>query len=143
MNVHISFCNQTTFTKCTAQKVLENLIVLYFKIFSWLAASLQNENVKLIKNELFQIVKLTKQTTLSFLTYHEYFFFRWTMYRVIINYLVNPKFSFCFHYAIKWAKKVYLPLIIKKEQKIWHNPLKCCVPFSTSEPNTRKDPWES
>ena len=102
MNVHISFCNQSTFTKCTTQKVLENLIVLYFDIFSQLAASLENKNVKLTKNKLFQIVKLTKQTTLSFLTYHEcFYFFRWTMYYyVIINYFVNYKFSFCFHYAI-------------------------------------------
>ena len=57
---------------------------------------------------------------------------------VSCNYLVNRKFSFCFHYAIKWDKKVYLQLIIKKVYKIWHNPLKCCLFFWQQKQTPKK-----
>ena len=99
MNIHVSFCNQTTFTKCTTQKVLENVIVL--RHFQLTCRNSSKQKCETNKKQIVSNCQTYKANDIKLFNLSRVFFFSLDNVHVIINYLVNPKFSFCFHYAIK------------------------------------------
>ena len=99
MNVQISFCNQTTFTKCTTQKVLENLIFTSTFLAN-LPHVFERKSVKLTSKQIASDCQTYKANNIKLFNLSQVFFF-FSLDNESCSYLVNHKFSFCFHYAIK------------------------------------------
>ena len=136
MNVQISFCHQTTFTKCTTQKVLENLIFTSTFLTN-LPHVFERKSVKLTSKQIASDCQTYKANDIKLFNLSQVFFF-FSLDNESCSYLVNHKFSFCFHYAIKWATKVCLSLIIKKEYTILQTSLECCLPFRLQKQTSEK-----
>ena len=94
MNVQISFCNQTTFTKCTTQKVLESLIFTSTFLPN-LPHVFEAKSAKLTNKQIASDCQTYKANDIKLFNLSRVFsFFSWTIHHAVIWLIISLVFVF-------------------------------------------------